>query len=44
MGPDEFTAVAEKLWNQVKPLYDALHCYTRVKLTGEVRRRQGEAG
>jgi peptidyl-dipeptidase A len=32
MSPDEFTAVAEKLFNQVKPLYDALHCYTRAKL------------
>ena len=45
MSPDEFTAVAEKLWNQVKPLYDALHCYTRVKLTqkyGADKVRPGE--
>ena len=24
--------VAEKLWQQVKPLYDALHCHTRAQL------------
>ncbi len=35
MSPDEFSVVAEKLWNQVKPLYDALHCYTRVKLSAK---------
>jgi len=32
MSPDEFAALTEKLWTEVKPLYDALHCYTRTKL------------
>jgi peptidyl-dipeptidase A len=32
MTPEEFDAVAEKLWQQVKPLYDALHCHTRAQL------------
>lgn len=32
MPADEFAALTDKLWNQVKPLYDALHCYTRSKL------------
>ncbi|MEQ1580739.1 MAG: M2 family metallopeptidase [Steroidobacteraceae bacterium] len=32
MSPEEFTAVTEKLWNQVKPLYEAMHCYTRTQL------------
>ena len=32
MPPDEFAALTDKLWAQVKPLYDQLHCYTRTKL------------
>jgi peptidyl-dipeptidase A len=32
MPADEFAALTDKLWNQVKPLYDQLHCYTRAKL------------
>ena len=32
MSPDEFAALTDKLWGQVKPLYDDLHCYTRAKL------------
>jgi peptidyl-dipeptidase A len=32
MPPDEFAALTDKLWAQVKPLYDQLHCYTRAKL------------
>jgi peptidyl-dipeptidase A len=32
MPADEFTALTDKLWSQVKPLYDQLHCYTRAKL------------
>ncbi|BAK67040.1 putative M2 family peptidase [Sphingobium sp. SYK-6] len=32
MPPDEFAALTEALWQEVKPLYDALHCYTRTKL------------
>lgn len=32
MSPEEFAALTDKLWEQVKPLYDELHCYTRTKL------------
>jgi peptidyl-dipeptidase A len=32
MSPEEFAALTEKLWNEVKPLYEELHCYTRTKL------------
>jgi peptidyl-dipeptidase A len=35
MPPDEFAALADKLWGQVKPLYDELHCYTRAKLNAK---------
>jgi peptidyl-dipeptidase A len=45
MPPQEFTAVTEKLWTQVKPLYEALHCYTRTQLAtqyGEDKVKPGE--
>jgi peptidyl-dipeptidase A len=32
MPPDAFSAEMERLWQQVKPLYDSLHTYTRYKL------------
>ncbi|PEQ13201.1 peptidyl-dipeptidase [Novosphingobium sp. PC22D] len=32
MSPEEFAELTEKLWQEVKPLYDQLHCYTRTKL------------
>ncbi|HMI40725.1 MAG TPA: M2 family metallopeptidase, partial [Sphingomicrobium sp.] len=32
MSPQEFSAMYERLWSEVKPLYDELHCYTRTKL------------
>ena len=32
MTPDAFEADIERLWQDVKPLYDDLHCYTRKKL------------
>ena len=32
MPPDDFAALTEKVWQEVKPLYDSLHCYTRTKL------------
>ena len=35
MPPDEFAALTDKLWAQVKPLYDELHCYTRAKLNAK---------
>jgi len=33
MAPDAFAADIDRLWNQVKPLYEQLHCYTRAKLS-----------
>jgi peptidyl-dipeptidase A len=33
MPPDQFEAEVDRLWGQVKPLYDALHCYVRWNLT-----------
>jgi len=33
MPPDEFAAEIDRLWGQVKPLYDSLHCYVRWNLT-----------
>jgi peptidyl-dipeptidase A len=32
MPPDAFAAELDRLWGQVKPLYDSLHCYVRAKL------------
>ncbi|MFN3944438.1 MAG: M2 family metallopeptidase [Allosphingosinicella sp.] len=32
MPPDEFAALTDQLWGQVKPLYDELHCFTRAGL------------
>jgi peptidyl-dipeptidase A len=33
MPPAEFSAEVDRLWGQVRPLYDALHCYVRAKLS-----------
>ncbi|MDX1997453.1 MAG: M2 family metallopeptidase [Thermoanaerobaculia bacterium] len=35
MDPDAFAAELDRLWNQVKPLYESLHCYTRGKLAAK---------
>lgn len=32
MPADAFAAESAQLWNDVKPLYDALHCYARTRL------------
>jgi peptidyl-dipeptidase A len=32
LAPADFEAETERLWGQVKPLYDKLHCYVRGKL------------
>lgn len=39
MSPAEFEKETERLWTQVKPLYDELHCYVRGKLNA----RYGDA-
>jgi len=33
MDPDEFATMVDGLWGEVKPLYDALHCHVRSKLS-----------
>ncbi|MBV9496157.1 MAG: M2 family metallopeptidase, partial [Acidobacteria bacterium] len=33
MQPDAFAGEMDRLWGQVKPLYDSLHCYVRWNLT-----------
>ncbi len=35
MSPTEFAAETERLWGQVKPLYEALHCNVRSKLNAK---------
>ena len=35
MPPDEFTVELERLWSQVRPLYESLHCHVRAKLADE---------
>jgi peptidyl-dipeptidase A len=35
MSPAEFEAETDRLWTQVKPLYDQLHCYVRGKLSAK---------
>lgn len=32
MPPEEFAALTERLWQEVKPLYDELHCFVRAGL------------
>lgn len=32
MTPEEFGRLTEQLWQEVKPLYDELHCYVRANL------------
>ncbi len=35
MSPDDFRAELERLWQQVRPLYEALHCHVRARLGDE---------
>ncbi len=35
MAPDQFASEVDRLWGQVKPLYDELHCYVRGKLNAK---------
>jgi peptidyl-dipeptidase A len=46
MSADEFTREMERLWNEVRPLYEQLHCYARKKLRahyGEDKIGKGKA-
>jgi peptidyl-dipeptidase A len=42
MSPAELAAETDRLWGQVKPLYEQLHCYTRNKLTAQYGKDKGE--
>lgn len=35
LPPEEFAAETDRLWGQVKPLYDELHCHVRAELNEE---------
>lgn len=35
MPADEFAVEADRLWGQVKPLYESLHCYVKDKLVDQ---------
>jgi peptidyl-dipeptidase A len=45
MDADAFEAETDRLWGQVKPLYDELQCHVRAKLSDyygdEVQPKQG---
>jgi peptidyl-dipeptidase A len=32
MTPEEFAALTERLWNEVRPLYEEIHCFSRAGL------------
>ena len=40
MTPEEFEALTERLWQEVRPLYEQIHCFARAGLN----RRYGDAG
>jgi len=42
MSPVEIAAETDRLWTQVKPLYEQLHCYTRTRLGAEYGQERAE--
>ncbi|UYK75892.1 M2 family metallopeptidase [Xanthomonas sacchari] len=42
MPPAQLAAETDRLWAQVKPLYEQLHCYARGKLDAEYGKDKGE--
>jgi peptidyl-dipeptidase A len=44
MPPAEFEKEAQRLWGQVKPLYDELHCYVRGRLAKQYGEGKVPAG
>ena len=42
MTPAEIAAETDRLWGQVKPLYEQLHCYTRTKLEAQYGNDKGQ--
>jgi peptidyl-dipeptidase A len=44
MPPEAFEKEAQRLWGQVKPLYDDLHCYVRARLARQYGEDKVPAG
>lgn len=44
MKPEEFEAEVDRLWGQVKPLYDQMHCYARTRLARQYGEDKVPAG
>ncbi len=44
MSPAELSAETDRLWEQVKPLYEQLHCFTRNKLQATYGTERGQVG
>ncbi|MFK3649886.1 M2 family metallopeptidase [Lysobacter enzymogenes] len=44
MSPAELSAETDRLWGQVKPLYEQLHCYTRSRLETKYGVDKGQVG
>ena len=42
MSPVEMAAETDRLWGQVKPLYEQLHCYARTRLEAEYGAERGK--
>lgn len=42
MPAADFAAETDRLWDQVKPLYEQLHCYTRARLDARYGKDKGE--
>ena len=42
MPAEQVVSETDRLWDQVKPLYEQLHCYTRSKLVAEYGAEQGQ--
>ncbi len=42
MPPARIAAETDRLWGQVKPLYEQLHCYARTRLDDQYGKRRGE--
>ena len=42
MPAEQVVSETDRLWDQVKPLYDQLHCYTRSKLVAEYGADKGQ--
>ncbi len=42
MSPAELASESDRLWGQVKPLYEQLHCYARTRLDTQYGKDKGE--